>query len=176
MCVRAKTSVTIPVYVCVRVRAPSATAEARAMETAEAYAKSVRQAAQESNYMLWTSLTREQAKRRENHDRLEMMKGPVRVCVPPCVCVGVEICVRPLCLCLLRVLLCTCTYVDMCVFVCLHALCVCVCVVRYCRIRPLTSSERARNMSSQIRSLPGGIVESVPVRDKAKTKVCVCVR
>ena len=59
--------------------ANAASAETKALQSAEAYAKEVRQHAQESNYMLWTTLTREQAKRRENHDRIEMMKGPVRV-------------------------------------------------------------------------------------------------
>jgi hypothetical protein len=54
-------------------------AEHRALESAESYVRDVTLQAQESNYMLWSTLAREQAKRRENHDRIELMKGPVRV-------------------------------------------------------------------------------------------------
>ena len=57
----------------------AAQADTRAKQAADARVRHVVMHAQESNFTLWAALSREQELRREGHDRLEMMRGPVRV-------------------------------------------------------------------------------------------------
>ena len=56
-----------------------ASAELRARQEVRAEVDRLVMHAQESNYRLWASLTREQALRREEHEKLESTKGPVRM-------------------------------------------------------------------------------------------------
>ena len=109
-------------------------AEIRAIQTVDYKVRKIAEKASESNYTLWSTLAREQAMRREQHDRLLLQDGPVRV---------------------------------------------------HCRIRPLTSSERAKGMTPSCRLVGGNMVEVrqvtfvkdfTAVKTPSKTQVWTRVR
>jgi hypothetical protein len=127
-------------------------AEVRAIHSVDHKLRKLAQTAQESAYTLWSTLSREQALRREQHDQLLLQNGPIRVYAScpfrrgpvddACPVPRAHFISDPVCLCVLSVwsggsrLRC-----------------------RQCRIRPLTSTERSRGMAPAVRPVEGNMVE-----------------